>query len=63
MSLEMVDGARLRLPVSTVVDRDGATYESNLVPDENVAVLAGPDGDDPAIDAAVEWLEGQPGCS
>jgi carboxyl-terminal processing protease len=63
MSLEMVDGARLRFPVSTVVDRAGTTYDSNLVPDETVAVVTGSDGDDPAIDAAVEWLEGQPGCS
>jgi len=63
MSLAMVDGARLRFQVSTVVDRAGTTYDSNLVPDENVAVLGGPDGDDPAIEAAVDWLEGQPGCS
>ena len=63
MSLEMVDGARLRFQVSTVVDRAGTTYDTNLVPDENVAVLGGPDGDDPAIEAGVEWLEGQPGCS
>jgi hypothetical protein len=63
MSLEMVDGARLRIPVSTLVDRDGTVYDSNLVPDESVAVIGGPDGDDPAIDAALEWLESQPGCS
>jgi hypothetical protein len=56
-------GARLRFQVSKVVDRAGTTYDSNLVPDENVAVLGGPDGDDPAIEAAVDWLEGQPGCS
>jgi len=62
MSLEMVDGARLRIPVSTLVDRDGVVYDSNLVPDENVPVL-GPEGADPAIDAALEWLESQPGCS
>jgi carboxyl-terminal processing protease len=62
MSLEMVDGARLRIPVSTILDRDGTVYDSNLVPDDNVAVFGG-SGGDPAIDAAVEWLEGQPGCS
>ena len=62
MSLEMVDGARLRFPVSTVVDRDGTTYDTNLVPDEIVPV-GGSQGPDPAIDPALEWLERQPGCS
>lgn len=62
MSLEMVDGARLRIPVSTLVDRDGTVYDSNLVPDETVPIL-GSDGDDPAIDAARTWLEEQPACS
>jgi carboxyl-terminal processing protease len=63
MSLGMADGARLRFPVATLVDRDGVEYESNLSPDQNVPAIGGAAGDDPVIEAAVEWLEGQPGCS
>jgi carboxyl-terminal processing protease len=62
MSLEMVDGARLRFPVSTVVDRDGNVYDGNLEPDEHV-VVGGSQGPDPATEAATEWLESTDACS
>lgn len=57
LALRMADGALLRLPTSTPVDRDGTRYSSNVIPDDVVADR------DAAIDAAVDWLESQPGCS
>lgn len=57
LALRMADGALLRMPTSTPVDRDGTRYSSNVIPDDIVADR------DAAVDAAMEWLESQPGCS
>lgn len=57
LALRMVDGAVLRIPTATPIDRDGTRYSGNIIPDEIVADGAR------ALDAAVEWLEGEAGCS
>lgn len=61
LALRMADGALLRMPTATPLDRDGLEYTGNLVPDD-IAVASGADGD-AVVEAAVEWLQGQPGCS
>jgi hypothetical protein len=61
LALRMADGAQLRMPTSTPIDRDGTRYSGNIIPDD-IATVTGGDGDT-AIDAAVQWLESQPGCS
>ena len=57
IALRMADGALLRMPTATPVDRVGTHYSGNVIPDDIVA-----DGD-AAVDAAVQWLQDQPGCS
>ena len=57
LALRMVDGALLRMPTATPLDRAGTHYRGNVIPDEIVADR------EVAVDAAVEWLESQPGCS
>lgn len=57
LALRMADGAMLRMPTSIPLDREGTRYSGNVIPDDIVADR------DAAVDAAVEWLEGQPGCS
>jgi hypothetical protein len=57
LSLHLVDGAVLRMPTATPIDRDGTRYSANIIPDESA-----PPGD-AGVDAAVEWLQRQPGCS
>lgn len=57
LALHMVDGAVLRMPTATPIDRAGTRYSGNVIPDENA-----PAGD-AAVDAAMEWLESRPGCS
>ena len=57
LALRMADGAVLRMPTATPVDRDGTRYSGNIFPDESA-----PAGE-AALDAAVEWLEGRAGCS
>jgi hypothetical protein len=57
LALHMVDGAVLRMPTATPIDRDGTRYSENIFPDDSA-----PAGD-AALDAAVEWLETHYGCS
>ena len=57
LALHMVDGAVLRMPTATPIDRDGTPYSENIFPHDSA-----PAGD-AALDAAVEWLETQYGCS
>ena len=45
------------MPTATPLDRAGTRYSGNVIPDDIVA-----DGD-AAVDAALEWFAGQPGCS
>jgi hypothetical protein len=52
----MADGAVLRMPTATPVDRAGTRYMENLFPDD---IAAG----DAAVEDAIEWLEDQPSCS
>ena len=56
IALHMVDGAVLRMPTATPIDRAGTRYSGNIFPDESA-----PAGD-AAVDAAVEWLETRSGC-
>jgi len=56
IALRMADGALLRMPTTTPLDRDGTPYRGNVAPDDIAA-----DGD-AAVDAAVEWLGNQPAC-
>jgi hypothetical protein len=56
ISLRMADGAVLRMPTATPIDRAGMRYAENIFPDDTAA-------GDAAVDAAVEWLEGQRTCS
>ncbi|MGZ8512862.1 MAG: S41 family peptidase, partial [Candidatus Limnocylindria bacterium] len=56
VALRMADGALLRMPTATPLDRAGTRFSGNVIPDDIVA-----DGD-AAVDAAVEWLEDQPWC-
>jgi len=60
--VRLADGAELRVPTGTPLGADGIPVSGNIVPDEIVADTASTDGD-PVLDAAVEWLEGQTGCS
>jgi hypothetical protein len=57
LALHMVDGAVLRMPTATPIDRNGTRYSENIFPDDTA-----PAGD-AALDAAVEWLETQSECS
>ena len=57
LALRMADGAQLRMPTATPVDRDGTPYDGVVIPDD-----IAPDRD-VAVDAAVQWLESHPGCS
>jgi hypothetical protein len=57
LALRMADGALLRMPTATPLDRAGTRYSGNIIPDDIIADGAA------AAGAAVEWLESQPGCS
>ncbi len=59
---ELIDGAVLRVPTWVPVDRDGTRHTENIVPDEVVGDTRAL-GSDAVLDAAVDWLEGQAGCS
>jgi carboxyl-terminal processing protease len=61
-NLRMADGAVLRIPTWIPVDRDGTSYTANIVPDEVIGDTRTL-GSDAILDAALEWLENQPGCS
>jgi hypothetical protein len=61
-NLPMADGGVLRIPIWVPVDRTGAAHTSNITPDEVIGDTRATGGD--AIrDAAIDWLETQPGCS
>ena len=61
-NVHLADGAVFRVPTWVPVDRDGTRYTENIVPDEVIGdTRAG--SSDAILDAATEWLEGQPGCS
>ena len=60
-NLPMADGARLRVPIWVPVDRENRRYTANITPDEVIGDTR-PLGSDAVLDAAVDWLDGQPGC-
>jgi hypothetical protein len=61
-NLPMADGATLRVPIWVPVDGSGTRHSTNIMPDEVIGDTR-PLGSDAVLDAAVEWLEGQAGCS
>jgi carboxyl-terminal processing protease len=61
-NLRMADGAVLRIPTWIPVDRDGTAHTGNIVPDEVIGDTRA-SGSDAILDAALEWLADQPGCS
>jgi C-terminal processing protease CtpA/Prc len=61
-NLPMLDGAVLRMPIWVPADREGERYTTNIMPDEVIGDTRST-GTDAVLDAALEWLEGQPGCS
>lgn len=61
-NLHLVDGAVVRLPIWVPVDREGRRYTTNILPDE-VTGDTRASGTDAVLDAALQWLESQAGCS
>ena len=61
-NLPMTDGAALRVPTWVPVDREGTRHTTNILPAEAVGDTRASGGDS-VLDAAVDWLEGQAGCS
>jgi carboxyl-terminal processing protease len=59
------DGARLNLAVAAFTDRQDQSYHGHIVPDERVAVDWAHFGtpDDPVVQAALDWLRQQEGCT
>jgi C-terminal processing protease CtpA/Prc len=57
---ELSDGAIIALTVAVFADRAGQTYGSKIAPDQ--IIEQGPQSDDYAIKAAIEWLLKQPAC-
>jgi carboxyl-terminal processing protease len=53
-------GGSLVMTVSVYVDRTGKEYGHEMLPDEQVAEVAGADA---PLDAALAWLARQPGCA
>ena len=61
----LFDGSLLALAETAMTDRTGMTYLAGIEPDERVPidwVTFGTD-DDPVIQAAMAWLDQQPGCT
>jgi hypothetical protein len=61
-NLSMADGAVLRIPIWVPVDRTGAAHTTNITPDEVIGDTRSL-GSDAVLDAAVQWLQGEQGCS
>lgn len=61
-NLPMADGAVLRIPTWVPVDRIGTAHTTTIMPDEVIGDTRSL-GSDAILDAAVEWLENQDGCS
>ncbi|MGW9498751.1 S41 family peptidase [Streptomyces prasinus] len=58
------DGAILNLTEVMDADRTGRAYDSAIPPDQPVVDNLGRgESKDPVLDAATEWLSGQPGCA
>lgn len=59
------DGARIVLTTATFADRTGEVYGEPLQPDENISSGSSepPVGDDPLVEAALGWLQGQDTCA
>jgi hypothetical protein len=61
-NVEMADGAVLRIPTWVPVDRDGTAHAANVMPDELIGDTRAT-GSDAILEAALAWLQEQPGCS
>lgn len=64
---DLYDGGKLQITTHRAADRAGQTYPEGIVPDVPIAVnfdaaVYGTD-DDPVLQAALDWLNQQPGCS
>ncbi len=60
----LFDGTVIGLAVSAMTDRSGTTHLAGIEPDEHVAIeweMFGTD-EDPVLQAAMAWLDQQPGC-